>query len=160
MLVYAGSFDPVTIGHLNLISKAAEVFDDITILVLNNIDKNHHFHIDTRVKYVRQSLDECGFAKVNVESHTGAIDLYLKKHPNKKITLLRGLRNEGDFRYEANICQYYSDIGLQVVYMTPDAEFSNISSTLARYHLLNNNQDQLQKYLTPLTIRSINSYGQ
>ncbi len=128
--VYPGSFDPVTNGHLDIIKRAAHIFDSLTVSVLNNNAKCPLFSIDERVNMLK---DVCrGFGNVKVDSFSGLLADYAKD--NNIDVVVRGLRAITDFEYELQIAQTNSKLvpGLETVFLTTGLEYSYLSSTVVR----------------------------
>lgn len=104
--VYPGSFDPITNGHLDVLKKALEVFDEVIVLVADNPNKKSRFSKDDRIKMIKESTKD--FENVVVDSTTGLTVEYAKKVGAK--TLIRGLRNETDYKYESELYKEYQKI--------------------------------------------------
>ena len=97
--VYPGSFDPITYGHLDIIKRAASMFDKVIVAVMCNSAKTPLFTLDERVKMIKESVT--GIDNVVVESFSGLLIDYCKKE-NIHI-VIRGLRAITDFEYELQI---------------------------------------------------------
>ena len=97
--IYPGSFDPVTYGHIDIIKRAAEMFDDLTVCVLDNKAKTPLFSVDERVKMLRKVSEN--IPNVHVDSYYGLLMDYARKI-NCHIAV-RGLRAVTDFEYELQI---------------------------------------------------------
>ncbi len=94
--VYPGTFDPVTNGHLDIISRCSKKFENITVLVLNNPSKKHMFTVEERIKLLKEVTST--LKNVEIDSFTGLLIDYMKE---KKVELIvRGLRAVSDFEYE------------------------------------------------------------
>lgn len=90
-----GSFDPITLGHLDIIERAAELFDKVIVLVMTNSAKSHMFTVDERVNLI----ERCVTGKnVEVDSYSGLLVDYAKEH--NAIAIIKGLRAVTDFDYE------------------------------------------------------------
>jgi len=140
--IYPGSFDPITVGHIDIIKKAMKIFAEqrMVVLVMNNQDKKHMFTIEERVAFVRAALDhadisvDCASNGVEVISYTGWISSYIteKKCEGNDITILRGLRNGTDLEYEMSYEQFTVAHGATTVYLTPSPQYAFVSSSLVR----------------------------
>ena len=125
--IYPGSFDPVTNGHLDIITRGSKIFDKVIIGVLVNIDKKGLFEIDERVeliKRVTRHLDN-----FEVVSFNGLLVELAKKYDSKVI--LKGLRAVSDFEYEFQMALMNSqlDSNIETLFMTTSATYSYLSSS-------------------------------
>ena len=99
--IYPGSFDPVTFGHLDVIRRAASMFDELTVSVLNNTQKTPLFSVEERVKILEEATKE--LPNVKVDSFSGLLINYARE---KDVHIaIRGLRAITDFEYELQIAQ-------------------------------------------------------
>ncbi|MBQ1822294.1 MAG: pantetheine-phosphate adenylyltransferase [Lachnospiraceae bacterium] len=128
--IYPGSFDPVTLGHMDIIKRSANLFDEIIVGVLNNSAKNALFSVNERVSMIKELTKD--MPNVRVDSFDGLLVDYCKKQ-NANI-IIRGLRAVTDFEYEIQIAQTnkveYPDI--ETVFLTTDLRYSYLSSTIVR----------------------------
>ena len=126
--VYPGSFDPVTYGHLDVIKRAASVFDELIVSILNNIEKKPLFSLEERVKILKKATE--GLPNVKVDSFSGLLIDYAKE---KDIHVaIRGLRAITDFEYELQIAQtnrVLSQESLDTMFFTTSLEYSYLSSS-------------------------------
>lgn len=99
--IYPGSFDPVTFGHLDVIRRAADIFDELTVSVLNNHLKTPLFSVEERVKILEEATKD--IPNVKVDSFSGLLIDYAKRK-NVHVAI-RGLRAITDFEYELQIAQ-------------------------------------------------------
>lgn len=129
-VIYPGTFDPITNGHINLIERAAQIFDSITIGVAVSPSKKTLFNLEERVQLVESSISH--LSNVNVEGFTGLLVDFAKAQ-NANI-LIRGLRTTVDFEYEFGLTSMYRKLlpGLESVFLTPDDEYAFLSSTIVR----------------------------
>lgn len=129
-VIYPGTFDPITNGHLDLIERAADMFDEVIIAVAASPSKNTMFTLEERVTFaqqVTQHLDNVssnGFSGLMVD---------FAKQENANV-LIRGLRTTVDFEYEFGLTNMYRRLmpGLESVFLTPAEEHAFISSTIVR----------------------------
>ena len=128
--VFPGSFDPITIGHVDLVRRAIPLFDKITISVGINSQKKYLFTLEQRLDWLNLVFEKD--EKVFVEAFDGLTANYCKKVGAK--FLLRGLRNSSDFDYEKTISQLNNIIGdgLETMFLISKPEYSHISSTIVR----------------------------
>ena len=100
-VVYPGSFDPVTNGHLDIISRAARLYDEVIVAVLLNLSKSALFTVDERAEMLREVTAE--FSNVRVASFDGLIVDFCKS--NDVSAIVKGLRAVSDFDYELQMAQ-------------------------------------------------------
>jgi len=127
--VFPGSFDPITLGHLDIIKRSLPLFDEIVIAIGINAKKNYMFSIEERKKFIQNSF----FAeeKIIVETYSGLTVDYCKTIQADFI--LRGLRNPADFEFEKAIAQTNRKLsGIETVFLLTSADTSFISSSIVR----------------------------
>ena len=129
--VYPGSFDPVTYGHLDVIRRAAEMFDELIVSVLNNKEKMPLLSVEERVKILEKATAD--IPNVKVDSFSGLLIDYARE---KDIHVaVRGLRAITDFEYELQISQtnrLLSKEKLDTVFLTTSLEYAYLSSSGVR----------------------------
>jgi pantetheine-phosphate adenylyltransferase len=128
--IFPGSFDPITLGHVDVVKRALPLFDEIVIAIGINTQKKYLFPLEQRMDWIRKVFaDE---PKVKVESYDGLTVNYCQKRGAKYI--LRGIRSSADFEYEKTIAQLnhmmVPDIDTFLILSSP--ELSAISSTIVR----------------------------
>lgn len=134
--VCSGSFDPVTLGHLDIIKRGAAVFDKVIVGVLNNINKQPLFTVEERVEMLKESTKDMN--NVSIDSFDGLLIDYMKK-VNANV-ILRGLRAISDFEYEMQIASMNRklDNGIETFFIMTNNEYSFLSSSIikevAKYH--------------------------
>lgn len=96
--VFAGSFDPVTTGHIDIVERAAAMFDELIVCIFHNVQKEGCFPLDDRVQFLREAVAHVPNARVDVFS--GLLTDYMKQQ-NARV-VVRGLRSVKDFEYEEN----------------------------------------------------------
>ena len=136
--VFAGSFDPITRGHEDIVLKAMPLFDQIIIAIGVNIDKKSAFPLEDRIKWIENTFAE--YPKVKVVSYEGlTVDLCKKMNAN---FIIRGLRNTTDFEYESIIAEANKKLNpdIETVFLLSDPNLRCISSTVVR-DLIKNNAD-------------------
>ncbi len=129
--VYPGSFDPVTYGHLDIIRRSAEIFDELTVSVLDNKMKTPLFSVEERVKMLEEATKE--YSNVKVDSFSGLLVDYTRK--NNIYVSIRGLRAITDFEYELQIAQtnrILSDGHLDTMFLTTSLEYAYVSSSTVK----------------------------
>ena len=129
--IYPGSFDPVTYGHIEIIKRASEIFDELIVGVLENRAKTPLFSIDERVNILNEVLTDLD--NVTVKSYDGLlVDFTVQENAG---VIVRGLRAVTDFDYELQLAQIYAsypDVPCETVYLMTDPRYSFISSTIVR----------------------------
>ena len=129
--IYPGSFDPVTYGHLDVIRRAADIFDELTISVLNNVKKTPLFSVEERVKILKEATKD--LKNVKVDSFSGLLVDYARE---KNIhVVVRGLRVMTDFEYELQNAQtnrLLSGEKLDTMFLTTSLEYAYLSSTTVK----------------------------
>jgi len=127
--IYAGTFDPITNGHLDIIRSAATSFDHVIVAVASDNNKNCLFSLDEREKMVKESSSF--IPNITVERFSGLLADYAKS--KKATTLVRGLRMVSDFEYEMQMALFNKDLsGLDTAFFIADAQHSFISSSQIR----------------------------
>ena len=129
--IYPGSFDPVTLGHMDVIRRSAEIFDQLVICVLNNVNKSALFSVEDRVKILQKATE--GLNNVYVEHYSGLLTQYAKeKHIH---VVVRGLRAVTDFEYELQNAQTNRKLSngyLDTMFLTTSLEYAYLSSSTVK----------------------------
>ena len=131
--IYPGSFDPVTLGHLDIIIRASKLVDQLVIGILKNISKNTIFTVEERVELVNRVLKENNLdTKVKVESFDGLLVDFAKECNASFI--VRGLRAITDFDYELQLAQTNHKLNqdIDTIFFTTRLEYSYLSSSTVR----------------------------
>lgn len=128
--VYAGSFDPVTLGHLDIIKRSAEIFDEIIVGVLMNSSKSPLFSVEERVNMLEEATKMIPNCKV--VSFSGLLVDFAREMGTNVI--VRGLRAVTDFEYELQIAQSNRIVAPDVdtVFLTTNIEYSYLSSSIVK----------------------------
>lgn len=130
--VFPGSFDPITLGHYDIVERAAPLFDKIIIAIGENSQKKYMFSLEQRKNFIIKTFEK--FSNVEVDSYNGlTIDYCRKKNVN---FILRGLRNPADFEFEKAIAQtnrqLTKDNKIETIFLLTSAGKSYISSSIVR----------------------------
>ncbi|HGZ70224.1 MAG TPA: pantetheine-phosphate adenylyltransferase [Nitratifractor sp.] len=128
--IYPGTFDPITLGHLDIIKRACKVFDEVIVAVADNIEKGPMFNYQKRVELVK--LATKGLEKVKVVPFHGLLaDLSSELDAN---IVIRGLRAVSDFEYELQMGYTNASLkkDLDTVYFMPSLQYAFISSSIVR----------------------------
>ena len=127
--VFPGSFDPITIGHVDLIYRGLEIFDEIIIAIGVNADKKQLFPLEDKIQQIKNAF--INEPRIKVASYKGLTIDFCKSVNSKYI--LRGLRNSYDFNYEQSIAQTNSSLSLiESVFLISSPQLIHISSTIVR----------------------------
>ena len=127
--VFPGSFDPITLGHCEIIGKACEIFDELIVSVGNNSDKNYRFSLEQRLKFISDEFKNN--PKVYVEKYEGLTVDFCK---NKNIKhIVRGLRNPADFEFEKKIALFNNSLeNIETIFLLTSPNNAFISSSMVR----------------------------
>jgi pantetheine-phosphate adenylyltransferase len=145
--IFPGSFDPITLGHYDIIKRSLPLFDEIIVAIGINADKKYMFSLEDRIQFIKDSFaDE---PKISVISYEGlTIDLCQKLKAN---FILRGLRNPADFEFEKAIAHTNRRLSkIETVFLLTAAKTSYISSSIVR-DVIRNGGDY--KMLVPDAVR-------
>ena len=135
--VFPGSFDPITIGHVDIVKRGIKVFDEIIIAVGDNTDKKYMFPKEKRVEFVKQTF--YNYNNVKIESYDGLTVDFCRK--NNIEFMIRGLRNPADFEFEKSIALTNREMtDVETIFFLTSPENSFISSSIVR-DLIRNNGD-------------------
>lgn len=128
--VFPGSFDPITIGHVDLVKRAIPIFDKIIVAVGINTKKKYLFTLEQRIGWLKKVFESV--PQVEVDSFEGLTVHYCNSIGARY--LLRGLRNASDFDYEKTISQLNFIVGknIETLFLISRPEYSHISSTIVR----------------------------
>ena len=128
-VVCPGSFDPVTYGHLDIISRAAARSDEVIVAVLNNVTKKSMFTVDERVEMLGEVTSQYGNVKID-RFHGLLVDFCAA---NGITAVVKGLRAVSDFEYEMQMAQMnYRMAKVETLFMTTNPQFSFLSSSLIK----------------------------
>ena len=128
--IYPGSFDPITKGHLDVLKRAADIFDKVIVVVSVNVNKKSFISVEDRVELIKQSCKD--IPNVEVDSFDGLTIEYAKKR-NANI-LIRGLRAVSDFEYEMQLSQANNALcnDIHTVFLITKPKYNFISSGTVR----------------------------
>jgi pantetheine-phosphate adenylyltransferase len=146
--LFPGSFDPITLGHVDIIERAVPLFDEIKIAVGTNSAKNYLFSLAQRVQWIEQTFAH--EPKISVITYEGLTVDFAKEQGVQ--FLLRGLRNPADFEFEKAIAQANREMvpDLETVFLLTSARYAYISSSIVRE--VYNHGGDFQKFV-PATVQ-------
>ncbi len=133
--IYPGSFDPITYGHIDIIERASQIFDELVIVIMKNDDKSGTFTMEERTDMVRKCVEK--YPNVSVETGSGLTVDYARKIGAR--ILIRGIRAVSDYEYEMQLATANMTLAeeVQTIFLLSRPEYSFLSSstakTLARY---------------------------
>lgn len=131
ILVYPGSFDPVTRGHIDIIRRASKLCDKLVIGVLNNSAKKYWFTPEERKALIQKSVPE--LKNVEIKAFNGLLIDFMQDH--KATTIIRGVRSIADYEHELQLSKAnsaFSDIDLETIFIPAKSELSFLSSSVVR----------------------------
>ncbi|WP_064611092.1 pantetheine-phosphate adenylyltransferase [Streptobacillus moniliformis] len=154
-VIYPGSFDPITKGHLDIIKRSAKLFDELIIGVFINSSKKEWFSIDERVKLIEKVLKEENINNTKVVKCSGLLVEYIK---NDNIDILvRGLRAVSDYEYELQVTltnEALTSKPFETIFLTASREYLYLSSSIVKEIALNGGK--LTGFLPNAIISDIN----
>lgn len=129
-VIYPGSFDPLTNGHLDIVKRAAKLFDTVIVAVANNEEKKPLFTLEERVDLVERSI--AGMANVKVESFAGLLVDYVERRGGQAI--IRGLRAISDFEFEFQLALMNRKLNerVETIFMMPKESYTFLSSRIIK----------------------------
>jgi pantetheine-phosphate adenylyltransferase len=133
--VFPGSFDPLTLGHVDIIKRASPLFKEIIIAIGTNSSKKYMFTLEERIEFIRETFADN--PKIKVTSYKGLTIDFCKN--NNIDFILRGLRNPADFEFEKAIAHTNRKLArIETVFLLTSANTSYISSSIVRDILRHN----------------------
>lgn len=128
--IYPGSFDPVTNGHIDLIKRATQIFDEVIVAVAKSVSKKPLFRFEERLAMLKEAT--AGIKGIRVESFNGLVVDYARR--NKINVIIRGLRMISDFEYEFQMALTNRRLAedVETVFLMPSEGYSFLSSTLLK----------------------------
>ena len=127
--VFPGSFDPITLGHVDIIKRALPLFDEIIIAIGVNAEKKYMWSLEDRTSYIEKTF--ANESKVKVKTYSGLTVHFCKEE--KADFIIRGLRNTADFTYEQSIAQTNAAMeGIESIFLVASPSIANISSSIVR----------------------------
>lgn len=151
--VYPGSFDPITLGHIDVIRRTAVHFDELVVLVADSLKKKYFFSKDERLELVRECLSD--LPNIKVEQFRGLTTSYAQEIGAKVI--IRSLRGGGDWDLESSMAQANKKLAadIETFFVTTQPEFAHISSSLVKE--IASNQGDLSQFVSSVVADAIGS---
>ena len=153
-VIYPGSFDPITKGHLDIIKRISSLFNKVIIGVFINSSKNQWFDIDERVNLIKKVLESEGIKNAEVVQFSGLLVDYIEKE-NIDI-LVRGLRAVSDYEYELQINlvnKSLTNSNFETIFLTASRKYLYLSSSIVKEIALN--KGDLQQFIPEVIISDI-----
>ena len=149
--VYPGTFDPITLGHEDLVRRAADLFDRVIVAVAAGHHKSAMFDLEERMAMVRETVGH--LPRVEVDSLSGLVVDFVARHKGK--VMVRGLRASTDFDYESQLAGMNRALapGIETVFMTPSDKYQHISSTLVRE--IAKLGGEVEKFVSPAVLQRL-----
>ena len=149
--VYPGSFDPVTLGHLDIIRRTSEMFDRVIIGVLNNKSKSPLFSVEERVNMLKDVTAD--LPNVQVQSFAGLLIDFVRQ--NDARVIVRGLRAITDFEYELQMAQTNRVIAPEIdtVFLTTNLKYSYLSSSIVKE--IAEFDGDITEFLPPVVVKRV-----
>ena len=129
-IVYPGTFDPIHNGHLDIAKKAAELFDELILVVAVNQEKSPLFRDDERVDLIKKSLSKV--KNIRVDTFEGLIVDFVRT--TDSVAIIRGLRHVSDFEFEFQMAMmnFNLDPNIKSMFMMPDEKYIHLNSTVIK----------------------------
>jgi len=129
-IIYPGTFDPITNGHLDIVERAAGLFDHVILAIANHPKKKSLFTVEERIDLIQASIEHLD--NVSVSSTDALIVRFAKE--NEAIALIRGLRSISDFEYEFQMALMNRSLAPEIstVFMMPDERYMHLNSTVVK----------------------------
>jgi|TARA_B100001079_G_scaffold72757_1_gene62396 pantetheine-phosphate adenylyltransferase len=129
-IIYPGTFDPITNGHLDIAERAAGLFDHVILAIANNPKKKSLFTVDERIDLIQASIEH--LENISVSSTATLIVKFAKE--NEAVALIRGLRSISDFEYEFQMALMNRSLAPEIstIFMMPDEKYMHLNSTVVK----------------------------
>lgn len=129
-VLFTGSFDPITLGHLDLIKRCSDKFDEVVITIFNNKSKEHYFTAQERYELIKEAVKD--IKNITVDTTEDMAVNYARQ--NNIQTIVRGLRAVSDYEYELKIASINKHLypELETIFMVASPDYSFISSSIVK----------------------------
>ncbi len=151
--VYPGTFDPITLGHEDLVKRASKLFGEVIVAVAASTAKQPYFPLQERIDLAAEVLAE--YSNVRVAGFSGLLSHFLQKEGANVI--LRGLRAVSDFEYEFQMAGMNRQLlpGVETLFLTPSDQYMFVSATIVR-EIFTMGGDA-SKFINPITLNRLNA---
>jgi len=145
--IYPGTFDPITLGHENMVQRAAALFDQVVVAVAAAHHKKTLFSLEERIAMVREVMRP--WPHVRVEGFSGLVRDFARQHGGT--VMVRGVRSVTDFEYEAQLAGMNRRLAPEIdtIFLTPGEGLQHISSTLVREIAMLGREGEVQPFVSP-----------
>lgn len=153
--IYAGSFDPITNGHLWVIKRAAEIFDDLIVAVGNHPDKSYTFSVAERIGLLQDCTAE--FSNIQIGEFSGEFLVNYAISQQAKY-IVRGIRNVNDYEFERTIRYINSDVSdeINTIFLIPPRDYAEVSSSLVKGFVGSRGWQQIvAKYVPEIVVQAL-----
>lgn len=149
--IYPGTFDPITYGHLDIIKRASKIFEEITVVVMNNPRKKPFFTLEERLEMIKESTKE--IKNVKTDTYSGLLVQYVKSHSANIV--IRGLRALEDFEYEFEMALTNREMypKLETIYLMTDLKYLFVSSSMVKE--IAKFKGELEKWVPPIVEKKL-----
>ncbi|WP_297376115.1 pantetheine-phosphate adenylyltransferase [uncultured Helcococcus sp.] len=130
-VVYPGSFDPVTNGHLDIIKRAANIYEEVIVCLLINPRKNYLFDMDERIEMLEELLYD--YDNIKIAKYSGLLIDFVEE--NNVDAIIRGIRAVSDYETELQLAQmnkFYSKNNIETLFMVAEPQYSYLSSSIVK----------------------------
>lgn len=150
-VIYPGTFDPITLGHIDVIQRAAGMFDEVVVTVARNPSKSPLFTVSERLEMIKESLKQ--FTNVIVDSFSGLIVDHAKEVG--AMGIIRGLRAVSDFEYEFQMALMNRklDEDLVTIFLMPHEKYTYLNSTIVRN--LSQFEADINEFVPPVVVKKL-----
>ncbi|MFI3290523.1 MAG: pantetheine-phosphate adenylyltransferase [Opitutales bacterium] len=150
--IYAGSFDPFTLGHLDILKRALAIFDEVIVAIAKNAGKNPMFTFEERYELIAENIKDLKGAKIEILK--GLTIDFAKK--NNAVALIRGLRVMSDFEYEFQLAQMnrHMNSEIETILLMPSSSYFFTSSTLIR-EVSHFNADKIKDFVPKNVLKAL-----
>jgi len=149
--LYPGTFDPITFGHTDIVSRASKIFEKVIVVIAENPTKNCLFSADERLEFAKECLKE--YQNVEVIKYKGLVIDAVKK--TGASTIIRGLRAMSDFDYEFQMAFTNRQLNnsVETIFLMPSARYTYLSSSLVRQ--LSQFGGEIDKFVAPVVAQAL-----